>query len=77
MPNPAVQGLQLHSVPAVHRVSVAATTDCPGPERPDKKESSWQAVYYHTERPHHGYRNLGKRLIETVNAYLETVRQEV
>ncbi len=47
MPNPAVQGLQLHSVPAVHRVSVAATTDCPGPERPDKKEISWQAVYYH------------------------------
>lgn len=33
-------------------------------------------VHYNTERPHHGYRNLGKRPIETVNAYLETVRQE-
>ncbi len=33
-------------------------------------------VHYNTERPHHGYHNLGKRLIETVNAYLETVRQE-
>ncbi|GIV81334.1 MAG: IS481 family transposase [Anaerolineae bacterium] len=33
-------------------------------------------VHYNTERPHHGYRNLGKRPIETVNAYLESVRQE-
>lgn len=33
-------------------------------------------LHYNTERPHHGYRNLGKRPIETVNAYLQTVRQE-
>ena len=33
-------------------------------------------LHYNTERPHHGYRNLGKRPIETVNAYLESVRQE-
>jgi transposase InsO family protein len=33
-------------------------------------------VHYNTERPHHGYRNMGKRPIDTVNAYLETVRQE-
>ena len=32
--------------------------------------------HYNTERPHRGYRNLGKRPIDTVNAYLETVRQE-
>ena len=28
------------------------------------------------ECPNHGYRNLGKRPIDTINAYLETVRQE-
>lgn len=33
-------------------------------------------LHYNTERPHHGYRNLGKRPIETVNAYLKSVRQE-
>jgi hypothetical protein len=33
-------------------------------------------VHYNTKRPHHGYRNLGKRPIDTVNAYLETVHQE-
>lgn len=26
---------------------MATATDCPGPKRPDKKEISWQAVYYH------------------------------
>lgn len=33
-------------------------------------------VHCNAERPHHGYRNLGKRPIDTVNVYLETVRQE-
>ena len=28
-------------------------------------------VYYNTERPHHGYRNLGKRPIDTVAQYLQ------
>lgn len=28
-------------------------------------------VHYNTERPHQGYRNLGKRPIDTVNAYLK------
>ena len=32
-------------------------------------------IHYHTERPHLGYRNLGKRPIETVNAY-SAVTQE-
>jgi transposase InsO family protein len=32
-------------------------------------------VHYNTERPHVGYRNLGKRPPDTINAYL-TVRQE-
>jgi transposase InsO family protein len=29
-------------------------------------------VYYNTERPHHGYRNMGKRPIDTVEQYLKT-----
>lgn len=33
-------------------------------------------VEYNTQRPHQGYRNLGKRPIETVLQYLESVRQE-
>ena len=33
-------------------------------------------VEYNTERPHQGYRNLGKRPIETILSYLESVRQE-
>ena len=33
-------------------------------------------VHYNTERPHQGYRNLGKRPIDTVNAYLTTVMKE-
>lgn len=28
-------------------------------------------VYYNTERPHHGYRNMGKRPIDTVEQYLK------
>ncbi|MCU0647751.1 MAG: integrase core domain-containing protein, partial [Gemmatimonadaceae bacterium] len=33
-------------------------------------------IHYNRERPHRGYRNLDKRPIDTVNAYLSTVRQE-
>jgi hypothetical protein len=33
-------------------------------------------VDYHTERSHQGYRNVGKRPIEIVLSYLESVRQE-
>jgi hypothetical protein len=33
-------------------------------------------VYYNTERPHRGYRNRGKRPMDTINDYLTTVRQE-
>jgi len=33
-------------------------------------------VHYNTERPHQGYRNLGKRPIDTINAYLATVKKE-
>jgi transposase InsO family protein len=29
-------------------------------------------VYYNTERPHHGYRNMGRRPIDTVEQYLKT-----
>ena len=36
---------------------------------------SW-LVHYNTERPHLGYRNMGKRPIDTVNEYLETVTVE-
>ena len=33
-------------------------------------------THYNTERPHQGYRNNGKRPINTINLYLNTVRQE-
>jgi transposase InsO family protein len=33
-------------------------------------------THYNTERPHQGYRNLGRRPIETVDLYLKSVRQE-
>lgn len=32
--------------------------------------------YYNYERTHQGYRNCGKRPIDTVNSYLQSVRQE-
>ena len=31
---------------------------------------------YNIERPHQGYRNMGRRPIETILQYLESVRQE-
>jgi len=33
-------------------------------------------VHYNTERAHQGYRNMGKRPIDTINDYLKTVRKE-
>ena len=33
-------------------------------------------THYNTERPHQGYRNNGNRPINTINLYLNTVRQE-
>ena len=33
-------------------------------------------LFYNTERPHQGYRNLGRRPIETVNLFLQPVSQE-
>lgn len=33
-------------------------------------------VHYNTERPHRGYRNMGRRPIDTVNLFQEIVRQE-
>ena len=32
--------------------------------------------HYNTERPHQGYRNMGRRPIDTINQYLESVIQE-
>jgi len=32
-------------------------------------------VHYNTEHPHHGYRNIGKRPIDTVSAYLSVTKQ--
>ena len=32
--------------------------------------------YYNTERPHKGYRNMGKRPIDTVNQFSKTVRKK-
>lgn len=31
-------------------------------------------IYYNHERPHQGYRNMGKRPIDTINSYLNKVR---
>ncbi len=33
-------------------------------------------VYYNTERPHQGYRNMGRRPIETIESYLKSVNRE-
>jgi len=33
-------------------------------------------VYYNNERPHQGYRNRGKRPINTVNEYLASLNRE-
>ncbi len=33
-------------------------------------------VHYNTERSHRGYRNMGRRPIETINLYLESVKGE-
>ena len=32
--------------------------------------------HYNEERPHRGYRNMGKRPIDTVNKFAQTARQE-
>jgi hypothetical protein len=47
MPNPVVQGVQLHSVSTAYGLPVEQVADGPRPARCDKKEISWQAVYYH------------------------------
>lgn len=33
-------------------------------------------VHYNTERPHQGYRNMGRRPMDTIKLHLETVRKE-
>ena len=33
-------------------------------------------VHYNTERPHQGYRNMGRRPVDTINQYLETAMGE-
>lgn len=33
-------------------------------------------IHYNTERPHRGYRNMGRRPVETVNLFLEPVKEE-
>jgi hypothetical protein len=33
-------------------------------------------VHYNTERPHQGYRNLGRRPIDAINNYSEYVKRE-
>jgi transposase InsO family protein len=32
-------------------------------------------LHYNTERPHQGYRNMGKRPIDTINAYLAVIQE--
>jgi len=33
-------------------------------------------IFYNNERPHHGYRNMGKRPIDTINEFQKSVRQD-
>ena len=33
-------------------------------------------VYYNTERPHLGYRNMGRRPVDTIQQYLDSVKEE-
>ncbi len=47
----------------------------PTPEDLPVDLDTW-LVHYNTERPHRGYRNRGKRPMDTVNDYLTRVRQE-
>jgi len=47
MSNPVAQGVQLHSVSTTHGLPVEQITNSPRSTRCDKKEISWQAVYYH------------------------------
>jgi hypothetical protein len=37
--------------------------------------SKW-LYYYNQERPHQGYRNMGRKPIEGIEEYLHNVRQE-
>jgi len=32
-------------------------------------------VYYNTERPYQGYRNMGKRPMDTINTYLAVTQE--
>ncbi len=47
MPNPIVQSLQLHPVSTAYGVPVERVANRTRSARCDKKEISWQAVYYH------------------------------
>jgi transposase len=47
MPNPTVRGIQLHPISTGYRLSVERMAQRTRPARRDKKEISWQAVYYH------------------------------
>ena len=38
-------------------------------------QDAW-LVRYTTDRPHQGYRNLGRRPIDTINNYSESVKRE-
>ena len=45
------------------------------PEELQKDLDTW-LIHYNNERPHRGYRNMGKRPIDTINKYLENARHE-
>ncbi len=47
MQHPAVQGLQLHPISAAYGLSVGTSAHRQRSRRPDKKEISYHAVYYH------------------------------
>ncbi|RMH17793.1 MAG: IS481 family transposase, partial [Gammaproteobacteria bacterium] len=44
-------------------------------EHLQKDLDAW-LIHYTTERPHRGYRNWGKRPVDTVREYLKNVRKD-
>ncbi len=38
--------------------------------------SPWPPFHHYAERPHRGYRNMGRRPIVTVNLFQETAKKE-
>lgn len=56
-------------------VEILRTTFCETVDALQTDLDTW-LVYYNTQRPHQGYRNMGRRPIDTVNLFLKPVSGE-